>query len=66
MKGYPDLTLCHRVHGVIFAELKAEDGSTTADQDAWLEDLTAAGARAFVWRPSDWSAIVALLIRGEA
>lgn len=56
--GFPDLVLV-RGHRVVFAELKAERGRTTSEQDAWLDALAATGCvDAFLWRPSDWDAIV--------
>ena len=36
--GFPDLTLV-RPPELVFAELKAEKGRTTPEQEAWLEDL---------------------------
>jgi len=36
--GFPDLVLV-RPPELIFAELKAEKGRTTPEQEAWLEDL---------------------------
>jgi hypothetical protein len=36
--GFPDLVLVRSAR-LIFAELKAEKGKTTPDQDAWLADL---------------------------
>lgn len=63
--GYPDLTLVHPHHGVVWAELKTTRGRLTAAQTAWLERLRSAGARhVFVWRPADWPAIVRLLRAG--
>lgn len=63
--GYPDLTLVHREHGVLFLELKREtDGRVTDHQRAWIEDLRAAGARARIVRPCDHRWITAVL-QGE-
>lgn len=64
--GYPDLTLAHPDHGIIFAELKREDGKPTPDQRIWLETLELATQKApqvavHLWRPSDWADIVAAL-----
>lgn len=58
-EGYPDWTLWRE--RVIFAELKAEDGKTTAAQDTVIEGLRKAGAEVYVWRPSDWKTIVEVL-----
>ena len=55
--GYPDLTLVHRVRGLVFAELKVPPNKPTADQLSWLDDLRTAGIRAFCWWPADWSQI---------
>lgn len=63
--GFPDLVMVHRTHGLLFAELKAQKGTTTPQQVAWLEDLTHAGHRAYLWRPSDWPTIEDVL-RGRA
>jgi hypothetical protein len=58
-KGYPDLTLVR--DRVIVAELKAEAGKTTVEQDEWIEAFRAAGVAAYCWRPSDWSEIEKVL-----
>lgn len=50
--GFPDLLIAG--DHVIFVELKRETGKTTPEQDAWHTRLVAAGARVYVWRPSDW------------
>ena len=59
--GYPDLTMVHRVHGVVFAELKMARGRLAPAQDAWITELRAAGATVFVWRPADWVEILSVL-----
>ena len=51
--GFPDLVAV-RDGRIVVAELKSERGDLTADQRAWLEDWEFAGARVYVWRPSDW------------
>ena len=73
--GFPDLVLCRPWRSpqeasgptLIFAELKAEDGSVRPDQVRWLERLKAATsigtARVCVWRPSDWDEIQRTLKR---
>lgn len=49
--GWPDLTLWHEgQRRVIFAELKTDKGETTAQQDAVLISLYAAGAEVRVWK----------------
>lgn len=51
--GFPDLVLVHtKQRRVIFAELKRDTGRVTERQQAWLDDLAAAGAEVYVWRPS--------------
>lgn len=62
--GYPDLTMCHPRHGILWAELKAEAGKLSVEQAEWLGALQAAGGHAFIWRPSDWPAIERIL-KGE-
>lgn len=62
--GFPDLAMVHPAWGLIFAELKADKGRTTKEQDAWLAALRAAGQRACLWRPADWDTIVQVL-RGQ-
>ena len=52
-KGYPDLTLAHRRHGVCFAELKSDKGRVSPEQMSWIHQLQRAGAVVYVWRPSN-------------
>lgn len=60
--GYPDLTLARAGESVIFAELKVGDAQPTLEQRAWLHTLAqATNTRVYLWRPSDWDAIVAVL-----
>jgi hypothetical protein len=59
-KGFPDLVLVG--HGrIIFAELKSETGQFSFDQACWRDCLITAGATFYVWRPSDWDAIIKIL-----
>lgn len=59
--GFPDLVLA-RDDVLIFAELKAEKGRVSKEQVEWLEVLGAANhGRAYLWRPSSWSLIEAVL-----
>jgi hypothetical protein len=51
--GFPDLVICGP-RGVIFAELKSEQGKVTKAQQEWVDALRASGATAYVWRPSGW------------
>lgn len=63
--GFPDLVIVGRGK-VIFAELKAEAGTPTALQLDWLEQIRAAGGEAYLWKPSDWNDIEALLSKRPA
>jgi hypothetical protein len=60
--GFPDLVVVGP-HGVVFAELKAEKGKTSPQQDAWLSELSAAGATALLVRPRDFDDLVLHLKR---
>jgi len=63
--GLPDLLLWHERYGVVFAELKAEKGRLRAAQTLALYSLQRAGARVYVWRPSDLTEI-ARVLAGQA
>lgn len=52
--GYPDLTLFHPVHGVLFVELKAPNGRLTEAQRDWGRTITEAGYCWMVAYPDDW------------
>ena len=53
--GFPDLVLVHAGRGrVLYRELKTEKGRLSTAQTEWLDDLTAAGQDAGVWRPRHW------------
>ena len=60
-EGYPDLTMV-RNGRVIWAELKSQDGTVTGVQRRWLKVLPK--GQAFLWKPSDWDAIVETLRKG--
>jgi hypothetical protein len=55
-RGWPDLIL---VKGgrIIFAELKAQDGTTSIEQKQVLVMLGNVG-EVFVWRPSDFGQVL--------
>ena len=57
--GFPDLVLVR--DEVIFVELKAEKGRLTQAQALWQAALLGAGARAYVWRPSDYDEVEQVL-----
>jgi hypothetical protein len=58
--GWPDLTLV-KGRRLIFAEIKAQDGKTSTEQDIWLDCLEKTGATVFIWKPSDWDDIQRVL-----
>ena len=62
--GYPDLTLVHPVHGVVWMELKRQKGLVTEAQEQWINLLQTAGQRAGVFRPNDWD-VVERILKGE-
>ena len=51
--GYPDLLIIRPGEGVLWRELKRENGRLTPDQRRWGELLRGAGQDWDVWRPSD-------------
>jgi hypothetical protein len=59
--GYPDLTLIHPRHGVIWLELKTYAGTVSWEQTQWIELLRESGQLAFVVYPDDIDFIQALL-----
>lgn len=64
--GFPDLVLARqRPPGLLFVELKTDRGVLSAGQAAWLAVLTAAGARAVVWRPRQWGEVQQTLGESE-
>jgi len=52
-KGFPDLVMAHKDHGVIFVELKSSIGRLSEFQDKWIATLKAGGATVYVWRQLD-------------
>ena len=59
--GWPDLFMA-RDGEVVTAELKTEAGKTTWAQRDWLRILAGTGkCRMFLWRPSSWRQIEAVL-----
>jgi hypothetical protein len=59
--GWPDVAAVRRGR-LVLAELKAEAGRVSAEQRAWLVDLSACpGVEVHLWRPSDWPAVQQVL-----
>lgn len=63
--GMPDLLLL-RDGDMIFAELKTETGPVAQVQYDVLELIRSNGVDAYLWRPSDWPAIVDRLTAAAA
>ena len=64
--GFPDLVLTSMhipSRGVIFAELKTNDGKLSAEQTAYAQALINAGIEYHCWRPSDIDKVAARLGR---
>lgn len=60
--GWPDLLLWHPTRaGVIAVELKVGRDKLSADQEAALASLAAAGIDSYTWRPADLDAAIAIL-----
>jgi hypothetical protein len=63
--GFPD-----RVYagpgGVLFRELKTDTGKLSAEQQAWIVGLHAAGLDAQVWRPGDWPTLIVAELKSIA
>lgn len=60
-RGLPDLILVK--DRTIFAELKKERGKVRPAQIDVMQRLREAGAEVYLWRPSDWPEIEAVLRR---
>jgi len=59
--GFPDLVLV-KPPRVLFVELKSDDGRTTREQDAWLDDLSRCpGIERYLWKPQDLERAAAIL-----
>lgn len=59
--GYPDLTLAHPNHGVLWLELKGPKGRIADEQQAWIESLQDAGQEAYIVFWNQWDVIEDLL-----
>lgn len=65
--GFPDLTMVRDGH-LLFAELKRDGAYLRAEQRAWCHALEHVANRTpwvsvWLWRPSDWPEIEAVLAR---
>jgi hypothetical protein len=66
-QGVPDLTLVSTTgRGIIFAELKTEEGKLTPIQRMWGQSIKASGGEYYVWRPNQLELIAERLGRGQA
>lgn len=57
--GFPDLVIVGT--RLIFAELKAERGRVSAEQQVWMDRLRSAGVEVYLWRPSDMPEVTTVL-----
>lgn len=53
--GYPDLTLVHPRHGIIWRELKTLKGPVSKHQREAIALIEQAGGDVAIWRPSHWA-----------
>ena len=58
--GFPDLVLVR--DRLIFAELKTMRGKVTTAQREWLWALQKAGGECYIWRPSDFTKALEILL----
>ncbi len=59
-KGFPDLVMV-RGHRIVLAELKADKGRLSTEQEGWVDALAEAALEVYVWRPKDFDRLTALL-----
>ena len=63
--GFPDLVLANPNHahgqGAVYAELKMPGNYSTPAQRVWLTTLLHCGHRVYLWYPSDFKSIIAVL-----
>lgn len=52
-KGFPDLVIVG-MNGILYRELKKQDGVVSVEQRYWLSILQESGADVAVWRPNLW------------
>lgn len=62
--GYPDLTLAHPNHGVLWLELKGPRGKIYPEQQEWCDWLQHCGQKSYILRWDQWDVVEALL-KGE-
>ncbi len=60
--GFPDLCLV-KGDRLIFAELKREQGRVSPVQQLWLDMLAQTRAECYIWKPSMWDSVEAILKR---
>lgn len=58
--GFPDAVMVKRPR-VLFIEFKADRGTLTDAQRAWIDELRACGQEAYIWRPIHFESIMKLL-----
>jgi hypothetical protein len=58
--GFPDLVLC-RPPRVLWLELKSEIGMVSDTQQEWIDGLLASGQEVYVFKPSQWDAVLEVL-----
>lgn len=65
--GFPDLVMVSTRHKrILYRELKSTKGRVSADQQAWLDALSACGQDAGMWRPADLlSGLIVAELRGD-
>ena len=63
-KGWPDLTLWHKDHGIIFVELKVDNKYLRPEQKEVINSLRQAGQHAEVWKPKHYDWVVKVLSMG--
>ena len=64
--GFPDLVLV-RPPQVLFVECKTDKGTLRPEQREWMEALSRCNSvQVWVWRPSDWPKIEAMLMGGNS
>lgn len=61
--GFPDLVLVKDGQPIVFAELKSEKGKITEQQQTWINLIAVCDGNVYIWRPSDWDEIQAVLSR---